>query len=517
MLKRNFKTIACEKFCDETIDRLPFSLKNDLEEKHLDKYKKNYKKANLELVQLNKIIDVTHIDCLPIREHFNDERLKEISLNKVDVVKLLTKDCFTYCEKYPQVKSYVESIGIELSDAAIKTKKGLVVRALDENWWLRQLRKTTARAVEKIALSMGLVCKNESIYCSNFALERFRSSKARNKRMMENTILENDEGQSFTLQELSERTTANPAIRRAEFMTRIRGFEEFANHENKEAVFLTVTAPSKYHTKSHKYNGSTPRETQQYLNSVWAKTRAQLARENIEIFGFRVAEPHHDGTPHGHSLLFVEPELKNRLVEIFTQYALEEDSTEKGAKKIRVQVIYIDPKKGSAVGYIAKYISKNIDGHELDVDLYGENAITSAERIAAWASMWGIRQFQQIGGVPVTIWRTLRNIETELSCENMETARIASNAGEWDLFTRNSIISGMELLKEDAEGENRYGEPLPKVVIGVYSSNTGEVGLTVVRVWKLRQQPWTCLNNCTEIEIDKENIRKKVKLRIVDN
>ena len=562
MSEHNFKTRECEKFCNEIFEKLPASVKSGVQKNHLEKYSEDYRSANYELVKLNervdyynetvlrlptglknsiekkhsinkiinsyedskqieklnRIIDSTYIDKLPIREHFNDERLKEISNNKVDVIKLLTAGCFTYCEKFETVKSYIENIGIELSDASIKTNRGLVLRALNENWWLRQLRKTTARAIETIALSMGLVCKKESIYCSPFALERFRASKARNKKMMENTILENDSGESFTLQELSEKTTANPAIRRMEFMTRIRGFEEFAEYEGKEAVFLTVTAPSKYHTKSYKYNGATPRETQQYLNGVWARTRAQLARENIEVYGFRVAEPHHDGTPHGHSLLFVEPESKARLVEIFTQYALEEDTTEKGAKENRVKTIYIDSAKGSAVGYIAKYISKNIDGHGLDVDLYGENAESSAERIAAWASIWGIRQFQQIGGVPVTIWRTLRNIETELSCVNMETARTASNAGEWDLFTRNSLTAGIELLKEESEGENQYGEPLPPSIIGVVSRLTGEMGLVVVRVWTLREsQTWTCLNNCTPLENDTGNIKEKPKLRIVDN
>lgn len=37
-------------------------------------------------------------------------------------------------------------------------------------------------------------------------------------------------------------------------------------------------------------------ETQRYLCSVWRKVRAKLHREEIRIFGIRLAEPHHDGT-----------------------------------------------------------------------------------------------------------------------------------------------------------------------------------------------------------------------------
>ena len=76
------------------------------------------------------------------------------------------------------------------------------------------------------------------------------------------------------------------------------------------------------------------------------------------------------GIPHWPVLLFVEPESYRQMREVMQEYALREDSKEKGATEHRFTEIKGDPSKGSATGYIAKYISKNIDGTDLDKGVY---------------------------------------------------------------------------------------------------------------------------------------------------
>ena len=82
------------------------------------------------------------------------------------------------------------------------------------------------------------------------------------------------------------------------------------------------------------------------------------------------------------------------LTSVLRDYVLRDSPDEHGAEKHRFKVEKIDPSKGSATGYVAKYISKSIDGYGLDEDLDGNEASTAAERIVAWASVWKIRQFQ---------------------------------------------------------------------------------------------------------------------------
>ena len=57
---------------------------------------------------------------------------------------------------------------------------------------------------------------------------------------------------------------------------------------------------SKNSADNPKFDGSTPRDGADYLQKVWTQIRANLGRAGIRIYGFRVAEPHHDATPHWH-------------------------------------------------------------------------------------------------------------------------------------------------------------------------------------------------------------------------
>lgn len=141
--------------------------------------------------------------------------------------------------------------------------------------------------------------------------------------------------------------------------------------------------------------------------------RAKFERLGIRPYGLRIAEPHHDGTPHWHMLMFVAPDRQAEVIAIMRDYALQDSPNEPGAAQYRFKVDEIRRERGSAVGYLVKYVCKNIDGEGLDSDLEGVAANESAARAEAWARSHSVRQFQSFGVPPVSVWRELRRIPSE--------------------------------------------------------------------------------------------------------
>lgn len=366
------------------------------------------------------------------------------------LLELKKPDCLD-AEKLDKVCVICDLVGVDYPKAL--TALGAVNRILCSVWWRRVLRKKVARVVEAGAIKLGIVNRRDGGYCSRSAIERRKHQNDRNAAMLEKTLIRNEAGQVFTLAELAKRTTANPEIRGGELMVRIRGCEEFADQAGHVGYFLTLTCPSRFHAvqsggkgaravmrPNPKYDGvSTPRDAQAWLREQWAKTRAQWARDGIKAYGFRVAEPHHDGCPHWHALLwFADDAQAFQALQTVGEKWLSDGGPvvsypcrkgviiyrsadgaehERGALKNRLNIKRMFA--GGAAGYVAKYIAKSIghfdvgvqldqaDGQTWEVDT---REVKGWQRVDAWAACWGIRQFQAIGQPSVTVWREMRRV-----------------------------------------------------------------------------------------------------------
>ncbi|AOF14801.1 phage replication protein [Yersinia enterocolitica] len=395
-----------------------------------------------------------------------------------------------------------------------------IARLINADWWECKLWRLRNDWRESQLRAAGLIHKRAAPYISKEALADWMEQKRRNREFFKRHELVDLEGNTVSLEAMVDASISNPTIRRHELMARMKGIELVAQSRGDVGVFYTITCPSKYHANNQsghanpKWNHSTPPQAQAYLTKLWANIGSKLGRENLRVYGFRVAEPHHDGTPHWHLLLFMKPQERHAITEIMRAYAVKTDRDELGKRtSARFTAKRLDPKKGSATAYIAKYISKNIDGYALDGELDNETGKPMKEtaRFAmAWASRHRIRQYQPIGTPPVTVWRELRKLSNQMVTTlkisgtyqrgkqllvdpAMDAVTAAADAGCFATYImkQGGVLIPREeytvrIAYQDNEQPNAYGEITEKI-FGIYSPLLGEASriCTRLKTWKI--------------------------------
>jgi len=470
---------------------------------------------NYEIGLMNRL-DLIDSNIQHLTDKTTDEEIKEIAakiarriefdlhmVHKVGLpifISVMKHYCNEYGVRYPD-EHQIESI---------------TARLICPDWWTRKLRVAHLRSCEFQSLTEGKIHKGAAMYCSDETLEKRRDQSKRNAEILESVSIVNESGYKMTLSEAAAVGMANPFNRVSELITRTKGFGDLADKYEHLCVFLTITAPSRFHAINHegkinkKYNGANPSDTQKYLTNQWAKCRARLAREGVKFYGLRVVEPHHDATPHWHASIWVKDESDfrklRRAVKDYFHRAKECDYLEKGALKNRLKFKRCDSR--GAVGYMLKYILKNMRAHGIEGENSDEGNIRSddsAERVEAWATAWGIRQFQQVGGHSVSVWRELRRVdEAELQKMEFKTEgkievlmrawraaqKIADKKANYAEFIE--AMGGLETKPRDSlvrlEDEflvidGKYGEAIKHVIHGV-------IDMTVNFAVKNNRQEW---------------------------
>lgn len=475
--------------------------------------------------------------------------------------------------------------GFELPDPKDVGILPAMRRAADVAWWRRQARRASAAEVERVAVLLRRVNKAREIYCSDLTVTKRQGQRIRNRKFLEGTTATNEEGQEYTLAELADVSVSNPRLMRMEWMTRLAGFDDVALLMGHRRELWTITAPAECHPwttagkvlrenkKWEKSGRLTARAVMDGMCSMWAKFRAHIARRGMKLYGMRVVEANHDGTPHWHAAVYFSPEWmvaakfshwpripKNaekdngkgktgvefypcalgrksspRLRAIMRRYALGDmsgytkDQTA-AAKKHRCD--FKDVRQGkSAAGYLAKYISKALPADDaadiVQADLYGNPMADSAARVNAWASSHGIRQFQQLGGPSVTVWRELRRATANEACQLdlldapkiIQEAADACDVHDWAAFVL--VMGGptvprkQQLMRpgywhehDDETGEikgramTKYGEVPDARIYGV-TWETGDL-LTRPHTWTIEKTKQAAVEVTSNYDIGRE-------------
>ena len=141
-------------------------------------------------------------------------------------------------------------------------------------------------------------------------------------------------------------------------------------------VMMTITLPRRFRplrrgVPNLNYAGETPCDGQRWLLSMWAKVRAGMARSGLRTYGMRVVEPHHDGMPHWHVMMFMQRDNDLFAKSIIRRYARE------GAEECLVDARHLC---GASTA-----------------TRYAEHFAKAALEEKAWSATWGIRLISFFG------------------------------------------------------------------------------------------------------------------------
>ncbi|ECN9524825.1 TPA: replication endonuclease [Salmonella enterica subsp. enterica serovar Newport] len=295
---------------------------------------------------------------------------------------------------------------------------GSLARMLCADWWYRKLWQMRCEWREEQLRAVCLVNKKASPYVSYEAVIHKREQRRKSLEFFRSHELVNAEGDTLDMEEVVNASSSNPAHRRNEMMACVKGLELIAEMRGECAVFYTITCPSRFHATLNngrpnpKWTSATVRQSSDYLVNMFAAFRKAMHKAGLRWYGVRVAEPHHDGTVHWHLLCFMRKKDRKSITALLRKFAIREDREELGANTgPRFKSELINPRKGTPTSYIAKYISKNIDGRGLAQEISketGRSLRDNAENVNAWASLHRVQQFRFFGIPGRQAYRELR-------------------------------------------------------------------------------------------------------------
>lgn len=242
--------------------------------------------------------------------------------------------------------------------------------------------------------------------------------------------------------------SANHAPERyyAEVQNRVNTLETIAKKRNLKPLFMTLTLPSEYHKhkitksgkliKNLKYNGVNPRESVKLLTKMFAKLRQDRSLKELkkeERIYFRVNEPHKDGTPHTHILMFIP---NDRIEKVKTAYKRLFDT-----KANDIQVVTNDIK--NSVAYVMKYVNKVLPLSQK------KNLSIKEEYLNAWYSKHRIVRFNASKTLaPLEMYRLLHKQFSMFALTKLINDKVLTIYTTIDSNKIMEIFDGEELLYE---------------------------------------------------------------------
>jgi len=182
----------------------------------------------------------------------------------------------------------------------------------------------------------------------------------------------------------------------------------FCEKKGLKGFFVTITLPGRFHPNpssgKRSWDGSTPHDAHKQLQDKWRAVQKRFAELGWKVYGVRVEEPHDDGCPHWHALMYIAPECEaDFLARIQSAFG----------SGFATKIVLIDRSLSTGASYLTKYLNPQYSQGEGGSVLDNPKA-QKAARYDAYRATWGNRsiQFFDIPGSS-SIWDELRRIRPD--------------------------------------------------------------------------------------------------------
>jgi hypothetical protein len=382
-------------------------------------------------------------------------------------------------------------------------------RELDLSTHRRRLRREAKRAAAWAAGILKLVGGPDSagtpLYADDWTLARWRDLQRKSRAWIERHDIVAEDGRRIPLPLVVDMSRAS---RCAMWYSIVIGLRERARRVGYKPYFITCTLPPEWHSnpKNGKSNGDpslSPHAGAKELGERWTRVRALLRKRGVDYFGIRTAEPHGDGTPHLHLLLWMHPDFQDDLEEAFRlHFPAAIEGCDDIACKIKVWEERPKSEDGTQeegisdpASYIMHYVLKHVRSSEMgDEGDEADEEASTAGRARAWASFVGLRRLSLVGLARGTLgkWRaafTLMKSGEKITCQRTKRIVRAMRHKHWTTalfhlgaFAKNTILGTISDEKID-----RWGE-VTKTTYGWFEQTTGEIALIARPIqWRIEE------------------------------
>jgi hypothetical protein len=238
------------------------------------------------------------------------------------------------------------------------------------------------------------------------------------------------------------------------------GIDKMARSKDMRYMMITLTCPPHMHprpTTQSSWDQTRAKQAYQFLNKSNEAVKRRLANQGIsfsegDAFGIIVSEPHSDGTPHLHILMYHQPDHEALIIDEYRkQFHWHERAVDFSIEDTQRE----DAARGSS--YLFKYLSDSFyePGDAVNDEDTGKRS--KAQRIAAWRSQINARAFRTFGlRRCITLWRQCRKLKSvKDQCGPILQAAVSAACGN-DFQKFYHLAANVQMIKQDRP--TRYGE-----------------------------------------------------------